>query len=102
MLTNTDYIGHHLSYLAYNLKTMHLGTEGGFWTVNLDTVFFSVVLGLISLVVLYLGARRVTTGVPGCIQNFVEWVLVFADNQVKDCFHGKSAVIGPLALIGPA
>ena len=97
MISSTEYIKHHLTYLTYNVKTNNLGS-GGFWTVNLDTLFFSVVLGSIILLVLYFGARRVTTGVPGKLQNFAELMLQFADNQVKDCFHGKDKVIGPLAL----
>lgn len=98
MVSNTHYIKHHLTYLTLNVKTMSFGTEGGFWTVNLDTLFFSIVLGAFSLLLFYLGARRVTTGVPGKLQNFAELMLQFADNQVKDCFHGKNKVIGPLAL----
>ncbi|MCX7118514.1 MAG: F0F1 ATP synthase subunit A [Legionellales bacterium] len=98
MLSNTDYIKHHLTYLTYNLKTMQLGSDGGFWTVNLDTVFFSMFLGIAVLFFFFVAARKVTSGVPGCLQNFVESILVFADDQVKDCFHGKSPVIGPLAL----
>ena len=98
MLTNTSYIKHHLTYLTYNVKTMSLGSSGGFWTLNLDTLFFSIVLGTFSLLLLYVAARRVSTGVPGKLQNFAELMLVFADNQVKDCFHGKNNVIGPLAL----
>ena len=98
MLSNTDYIKHHLTYLTYNLKTMQLGTDGGFWTVNLDTVFFSLILGITVLSFFFVASRKVTSGVPGCLQNIVESILVFADNQVKDCFHGKSPVIGPLAL----
>lgn len=39
-----------------------------------------------------------TTGVPGKIQNFAELMLQFADGQVKDCFHGRNDLIGPLAL----
>ncbi len=77
---------------------MSLGSNGGFWTLNLDTLFFSIVLGLSALLFLYVAARRVTTGVPGKMQNFAELMLTFADNQVKDCFHGKNNVIGPLAL----
>ena len=77
---------------------MSLGSDGGFWTLNLDTIFFSVVLGVLALLLLYIGTRRVSTGVPGKLQNFAEMMLVFADNQVKDCFHGKNNVIGPLAL----
>lgn len=97
MVSSTEYIKHHLTYLTYDLKTMSFGS-GGFWTLNLDTLFFSIVLGGLALVLLYFGARRVTTGVPGKIQNFAEMMLQFADGQVKDCFHGKSNVIGPLAL----
>lgn len=98
MVSNTEYIKHHLTYLTFDVKKMSLGTEGGFWTLNLDTLFVSITLGLFCLLFLYLGARRVSTGVPGKLQNFVELMLTFADNQVKDCFHGKNKVIGPLAL----
>ncbi|MDX2347125.1 MAG: F0F1 ATP synthase subunit A [Legionella sp.] len=98
MISSTDYIKHHLTYLTYNLKTMSLGSGGGFWTVNLDTIFFSVLSGLVALGLLTLGSRRVSTGVPGKWQNFAEMMLDFADSQVKDCFHGRNALIGPLAL----
>lgn len=97
MVSSTDYIKHHLTYLTFDLKTMSFG-NGGFWTVNLDTVVFSVVLGFISLGLLFFGARKVTTGIPGRWQNFAEIMLEFADGQVKDCFHGKNTLIGPLAL----
>ena len=72
--------------------------SGGFWTLNLDTLFFSIISGTIILMLLYFGARRVTTGVPGKLQNFAELMLDFADSQVKDCFHGQNKLIGPLAL----
>ncbi|BCA97163.1 ATP synthase subunit a [Legionella antarctica] len=75
-----------------------MGSSGGFWTLNLDTIFFSIILGAIALLAMYYGARKVTTGVPGKMQNFAELMLQFADNQVKDCFHGKNNLIGPLAL----
>ena len=98
MISSTDYIKHHLTYLTYNLKTMSMGSGGGFWTINLDTIFFSLLAGTIALGLLVLGSRRVSTGVPGKWQNFAEWMLDFADSQVKDCFHGRNALIGPLAL----
>ncbi len=98
MISSTDYIKHHLTYLTFNVKTMALGSGGGFWTLNLDTLFFSVALGVLVLGFLYAGARCVSTGVPGKIQNFAELMLEFADGQVKDCFHGKNNLIGPLAL----
>jgi F-type H+-transporting ATPase subunit a len=97
MISNTEYIKHHLTYLTFNLKTMAMG-NGGFWTLNLDTVFFSLILGFMAMGLLYLAARKVTAGTPGKLQNFAEMMLQFADSQVKDCFHGKNALIGPLAL----
>jgi len=97
MISNTEYIKHHLTYLSFNLKTMSFG-NGGFWTVNLDTIFFSLLMGIIAIGVLYAAARKVTAGVPGKLQNFAEMMLQFADGQVKDCFHGKNDLIGPLAL----
>lgn len=97
MVSSTNYIKHHLTYLTYNVDGMKMGA-GGFWTLNLDTLFFSIVIGVIACALLYFGARKVTTGVPGKLQNFAEMMLEFADGQVKDCFHGKNNLIGPLAL----
>ena len=98
MISSSDYIKHHLTYLTFNLKTMQFGHDGGFWSVHLDTLGFSLVLGVIALLFFYIAAKRVTTGVPGRLQNFCEMMLQFADHQVKDCFHGRSPIIGPLAL----
>ncbi len=98
MVSSTHYIKHHLTYLTWNLKTMSFGSDGGFWTINLDTVFIALALGLFAVLMLYSATRRLTTGVPGKLQNFSELMLQFADNQVKDCFHGKNQLIGPLAL----
>ena len=98
MVSSTNYIKHHLTYLTYNVSDMKMGSDGGFWTLNLDTLFFSLTIGIIVSALMFFGARRVTTGVPGKLQNFAELMLQFADNQVKDCFHGQSKLIGPLAL----
>jgi F-type H+-transporting ATPase subunit a len=77
---------------------MHLGHGGGFWTLNLDTLFFSVIIGVAVLTFLYSCARKVSTGVPDAFQNFAEMILEFANAQVTDCFHGRNRLIGPLAL----
>ncbi|CBJ13889.1 putative H+-transporting ATP synthase chain a [Legionella longbeachae NSW150] len=97
MVSSSNYIKHHLTYLNYNVSDMTFGS-GGFWTLHLDTLFFSITLGVVVCALMYFGARKVTTGVPGKLQNFAEIMLQFADNQVKDCFHGKNNLIGPLAL----
>lgn len=96
--TASQYIQHHLTNLQLNLKTMTLGKGGGFWTLNLDTLFFSITLGLAFILVFRLVAKSATSGVPGKLQNIVEVVLDFVDSQVKDSFHGRSALIAPLAL----
>jgi len=90
--TGSEYIVHHLA----NLKAPHEG--GGFWTYNVDSIFFSVLLGLLFVVSFWLAARKATTGVPGKFQNFVEVVVEFVDTQVRDTFHGTSKLIAPLAL----
>lgn len=95
--TTSEYIQHHLTNLQFNVKTLSLG-NGGFWTLNLDTMFFSIVLGSLFIFVFRWAAKSATPGVPGRLQNFVEVVLQFVDTQVKDSFHGRSALIGPLAL----
>ncbi|WP_139556171.1 F0F1 ATP synthase subunit A [Methylotetracoccus oryzae] len=85
----TGYIIHHLTPLA---------TGEGFWTLHLDTLFFSVVLGAVFLVLFMKAAEKATSGVPGPLQNFAEMLVEFVDTQVKDSFHGRSALIAPLAL----
>ena len=87
--TGSEYIVHHLANLQYG---------EGFWTVNVDSIFFSVMLGLVFVVSFYLAARNATTGVPGKFQSFVETVVDFVDTQVRDTFHGHSKIIAPLAL----
>jgi F-type H+-transporting ATPase subunit a len=87
--TATEYIVHHLT----NLKTGE-----GVWAMHWDTLFFSLLLGLVIVVLFGIAARRATTGVPGGLQNFVEILVEFVDKQVKDTFHGRSALIAPLAL----
>lgn len=86
-----DYIKHHLGHLT-------LGNPGSFWSIHVDTMFFSLLMGGVFLLLFIMAARRVTTGVPGGLQNFVEIIVGFVDQQVKDSFHGRSNVIAPLAL----
>src|SRR5262245_32069682 len=95
--TASQYIQHHLTNLQFNLQTMSLG-KGGFWTLNLDTMFFSLVLGLTFLFLFRKVTKKATSGVPGKLQNFVEVILEFVNTQVKDTFHGRSRLIAPLAL----
>jgi len=89
-----EYILHHLTFLSN--KAPHGIVD--FSVINLDSVFFAVLLAVAFGGSFYLAARKATAGVPGKFQNFVELVVEFVDNQVKDSFHGTSKVIAPLAL----
>ena len=87
--TSNEYISHHLLNLQHG---------EGFWTYNVDSIFFSVTLGLLFVVSFFLAARKATSGVPGRFQLFVEVLIDFIDTQVRDSFHGTSKLIAPLAL----
>lgn len=90
----TDYIVHHETFLSN--KVPHGIVD--FTAINLDTVFFSVLLAVLFAASFYAVARRATTGIPGRFQLFVEVLVDFIDNQVRDTFHGSSKLIAPLAL----
>lgn len=95
--SSAAYIQHHLTNLNFDVKTFSLG-QNGFWTLQLDTLFFSILLGVLFSAMFWKVARTATTGVPGGLQNFVESLIEFVDRQVKETFHGKNALIAPLAL----
>lgn len=87
--TPQEYIGHHLTFLS---------TGEGFWTINIDSIVISVLLGVGFLWLFHRLARTATSGVPGKLQCFVEILVEFVEGTVKDVFHGRSALIAPLAL----
>jgi F-type H+-transporting ATPase subunit a len=93
-LTPSSYIAHHLS----NLTKPFGGNGEGFWTVNVDTVVTSMLLGLLAFGFLYMVSRKVVTGVPGKGQAFFEMLYDFVDTQVKDIFHGDRRFINALCL----
>jgi F-type H+-transporting ATPase subunit a len=72
--------------------------EMGFWAINVDTMLWSVGLGLLFLWFFRKVAKGMTAGVPGSAQNFAEALVEFIDDNVKSIFHHKNAVIAPLAL----
>lgn len=107
MLTSSEYIKHHLQNLTFG--RLHDGSWGiargaeqvkemGFWAIHLDTLAFSVGLGILFLFLFCLAARRATAGVPGGLQNFVEWVVEFIDGTVRGSFSGRNPLVAPLAL----
>lgn len=106
-LTSSEYIKHHLQNLTYgklpdgSWGVAHSAQEAkqmGFWAFNLDTLGVSLLLGVAFLYLFRLVAKRANAGIPGGIQNFVEWIVEFIDTSVRGSFSGKSSLVAPLAL----
>ncbi len=118
-LTATSYIKHHLQNLTFgqlpagyeradgtvleqSMWTLaHSSKEAqemGFWAFHVDTLCWSAGLGILFLWLFRKAAVSATSDVPGPLQNFVETIVEFVDNSVKESFHGKNDVIAPLSL----
>ena len=94
------YILHHLTYLQLDLHTGKIVENApGFWVLNLDSVFFSLVLAVAFIWMFGSVARRANAGVPGKWQNFVEMCVGFVDSQVKDAYHHGAKFVAPMALL---
>jgi F0F1-type ATP synthase, subunit a len=105
--TSGEYIKHHLQNLTFGqhpdgtwgvAHSAEEAKEMGFWAINLDSMGFAIVLGLIFLLLFRAAAKKATTGVPSGLQNFVEWVVEFIDGSVRGSFSHKNALVAPLAL----
>lgn len=96
-VTTDEYIQHHLQHWQLNLHNFTF-SNGGFLTLNLDTLIVSLVLGLLFLIPMRIVARNISAGIPGPFANFVESIVDFVDTTTKEIFHGKSPLVAPLAL----
>ena len=106
-LSSTEYIKHHLQNLTFGqhadgtwglAHTAAEAKEMGFWAINVDTMGWSIFLGLLFLFFFSRAAKKATAGVPSGLQNFVEWVVEFIDNSVRGSFSGRNPLVAPLAL----
>ena len=96
--TPAEYVQHHLSHLQLNLKSLSWG-NGGFWTLNVDTLFMSISMALLfAFVFRWVVLRFVADGAPGKLQSVIEMIFEFVDKTVKESFHGQSSLLAPLAL----
>jgi F-type H+-transporting ATPase subunit a len=121
-LSSSDYIKHHLQNLTYGKLPAGFEREEhgekvvlqqstwtmaqnsveakamGFQAFHVDSLGVGIFLGALFLLVFGMAAKRATAGVPGGLQNFVEWVVEFIDNSVRGSFSGKSNMVAPLAM----
>ena len=110
--SSSAYIKHHLTNLTYGQFPEgheHAGHWGiahsaqdaasfGFWSINVDSMLFSIGLGVLFLWGFRMAAKTATSGIPGGWQNFVEWIVEFIDDSVRGSFSGKNKMIAPLAM----
>lgn len=93
---SSQYVEHHLT----NLTNLWHKQEQliDFSVFNVDTVFFSLLTGVVGLFFLWLVAKKVTSGVPGRTQAAVEALVEMVDAQAKTIVHGDRSFVAPLAL----
>jgi F-type H+-transporting ATPase subunit a len=94
VVTASSYITHHLGHL----RSAPQNSIIDFSVINYDTIFWSVSMGIILCLVMWMAARRATTGVPGRFQAMVEMVVDLVEDQSKAIVHGNRSFIAPLAL----
>ena len=83
-------------YISHHLQNLHVGE--GFWSLHLDTLIVSGLLGLIAFGGMMLLARKAISGIRTGAQNCVEMIVSVVNDQVKDTFHAKSDLVTPLAI----
>ena len=94
--TAGEYIIHHLQHL----QNGHQHGVVDFSVINMDSVFFTVLIGALGCWALWLAAGKATSGVPGRFQAFVEVLVEIVDTQAKGIVHNAKSrkLVAPLAL----
>lgn len=94
--TAGEYIQHHLTHFRSHEQNGIID----FSVFNIDTLFWSILMGVLGLWLLRSVAKKATSGVPGRMQAAVEIVLEMVDNQAKSIVHNATSrkFVGPLAL----
>jgi F-type H+-transporting ATPase subunit a len=118
--TISEYIVHHLTNLTYGKLPggferedgsivvdggawvmAHGGEEAaamGFTAIHVDSMFWSITLGIVFCWLFRSVAKKAESGVPSGAVNAVEMIVEFVDNTVRDTFHGHNKMVAPLAL----
>ena len=94
--TAGEYIVHHLTHFGTGKPKSLVD----FSVINYDSVFFAIALGMIGCWLMWLAARKATSGVPGRFQAAVEILVEMVDSQAKGIVHSAASrkFVAPLAL----
>lgn len=95
-LTSGEYIIHHLTHFQNHKPS----AVADFSVISFDSLFFSVLLGVIACLLLWRAARKATSGVPGRFQAAVEMMVEMVDSQAKGIVHNANSrkLVAPMAL----
>ena len=91
-----EYIVHHLTNLTQAGEAQKSIVD--FSYINLDTLFFSILSGVLGLLFLVWVARKVTSDTPNRVQMAVEFLVEMVEEQSSSIVHGNRTFIAPLAL----
>lgn len=118
-LTTSGYILHHLQNLTYGkLPAGYTRDDGsvleqatwtmahsaqeasdmGFMAVHVDSMGWAIGLGVLFSLLFWRVAKKAHTGIPSGFLGFVEMVVEFIDNNVKDTFPYRNRMVAPMAL----
>lgn len=90
--TTSEYIQHHLKNCQ-----IHFGTSN-FYTLNIDTLLISILLGVFFLSIMYFIAKKSTSNIPNNFQNFIELLCEWIDNSVSENYNDNRKFITPLSI----
>ncbi len=99
--TTSEYIQHHLTNLQVcptDEGWVWNECAGNFLGINVDSMFFSVLLGTVFSLLFWRVAKNASVDKPSRTQACIEMVVELVDTSVRDTFHGKNKMIAPLAL----
>ena len=91
----TEYIQHHLTNWSWQFG------DSPFWTLNLDSLLWSAMMGLLFIVSFAVAvkiSKRSVDAPPTGFRKYAEGVVTMVDNNVKDSMHVSSPLIAPLAI----
>ena len=106
-ITSSEYIQHHLTNWTYGKHPdghwgfAHNAQEAadmGFWAIHVDSMFWSIFLGAVFIFIFRKAANSMTSGVPSGLQNFVEWVVDFVNENVRGSFNAKNDIVEPIPI----
>ena len=106
-LTAGQYIKHHLQNMTYGqhpdgtwglAHSAEEAKEMGFMAIHVDTMFWSILLGVLFLWIFRKAAKNATADTPTGLQNFIEMIIEFVDGSVKGAFSGRNPLVAPMAL----